>query len=233
MRPSVLILALSFWGIVVGPSQLWADDLESPVSKSSAWGIGASVRYSRVSKRLQKVFLDDTPGRTFLQPGATLEFSRRSSTGIEIIIGFGYDRFRPRDGYYLEKGGEPTTPGKVDYVDFDKFSWATVELSVVGHLRLHKLLALRYGAGIGVGYLLGDVRKTDALCTGPDLQTQCMHPDPNAMEIDQPANLPPVLPVLNLVAGIQLRPFDFLSLNLDAGLHTAPYVGAGATFYLW
>jgi hypothetical protein len=38
---------------------------------------------------------------------------------------------------------------------------------------------------------------------------------------------------VNALVGLQLRPFEFLSVNVDAGLHTMPYVGASATLYLW
>lgn len=33
--------------------------------------------------------------------------------------------------------------------------------------------------------------------------------------------------------GVELRPFRFISLYADVGLPTAPYVGVGATLYLW
>ena len=56
--------------------------------------------------------------------------------------------------------------------------------------------------------------------------------DPLGERQDEPVNVP-VLPVLNLVTGIELRPVRWLAIHADVGLHTAPYVGVGLTLYPW
>ena len=196
----------------------------------TAWGMGAKVRRAQISPWVQKLFLDSTPG-TATMDGAGLDFTRRNGSS-EVVFGFGYDRLDAREGYYLEKGGDPLVPGKVDHVTFEKPRWYTAELTVISHARIHKLLEFRYGAGIGVGLVRGKVLKTDALCTGSNLQQDCMI-NPAGLEVDKPASIPPVLPVINVLVGLQFRPFDFLHLHIDAGLHTVPYASVGATLYLW
>jgi len=206
-----------------------ADPPADPKDKTS-WGMAAKVRRSYATPGVQRLLMGDTPG-TATMDGAGIDFARRNGS-TELVFGFGYDRLDAKEGYYLEKGGDPLVAGKVDYVTFDHPRWYTVEVTVVGHAKIHKFLEFRYGAGIGVGLIRGTVRKTDALCTGPSLQQECM-PDPMGVEIDKPANIPPVLPVLNALVGLQLRPFNWLHIHLDAGIHTAPYVGLGVSLYLW
>ena len=195
------------------------------------WGVGAQARRMRVSRRTLKMFAEDGPGPAEVDGGGIV-FTRRGKT-LEVVIGLGYDPLDGIDGYYLEQNGDPTQPETVSYLEFDNTMWFTAEVTVVGHAMLHKILGFRYGAGLGIGVVRGDVLKTDSICTGTDLQRPGVcGPDPNGVDVEKPVQ-PPVLPVLNVLVGVELRPFRFLSLYADVGLHTAPYAGVGATLYLW
>lgn len=208
------------------------DDLGGDgIDDMTEWGFGARVRHQRISKRLQKIFLADTPG-PITQEGAGVELTRRRQDQLELVLGFGYDNLNGNDGYYLEAGGDPTTSGDVDFVEFRDLHWFTVEGTIIGNAELHKLLTLRYGVGLGVGLVRGEVRKSDAVCSSDDLQNDC-EVDPEGEESDEPADVPPVLPVVNALVGLQLRPVDFLGINVDAGLHSVPYISGGVTLYLW
>lgn len=215
--------------LTVSAGAAHADEAEELLSKTD-YGLGGTVRQQRVTKRMLKLFFEDVPdGATQRGFGVNLVRRRRD---LDINIGLGYDRLDGTDGFYVEKGQQATTPGKVDYVEFHKLQWFTAELTVIGHVPLHKLLAFRYGAGLGIAYLRGEIRKTDALCTSTDIDNDCAI-DPNAMEVDQPADLPPVLPVINGLVGFELRPFDALAIDVDIGLHTVPYAAVSATLFLW
>ena len=205
-----------------------ADDGES--KDKPAWGMGAKARRAWVTPAVQKLFFGDTPG-TATMDGVGLDFTRRNG-GSEVVFGFGYDRLDAVEGYYLEKGGDPLIPGKVDYTTFQNPHWYTVEIGVVNHVQIHKFLEFRYGAGIGLGLVRGKVLRTSALCTGSNLQQDCVL-DPAGVHQNTPTDIPPVLPVVNVLVGLQLRPFQFLHIHLDAGLRTVPYVTLGATLYLW
>jgi hypothetical protein len=223
--------------VLVGTGSLGGLAFAEPAASEAAapperveWGFGAQVRRSHMSLRVQKFFVGDSPGPA-TQDGVGVVFTRRVER-VEIVFGLGYDRLDGRDGYYLDLGGDPTAPGKVDHVDFRKLSWFTAEITAVGRVRLHQILALRYGAGLGIGLVRGEIRKTDALCTGADLERDCVL-DPAGMQVDEPADVPPVLPVVNVLLGVELRPVRRVAVHLDVGLHTVPYVGAGMTLYLW
>jgi hypothetical protein len=225
-----IVMALAVVALAAGSAR--ADEevaANDGTGKKTDFGFGARVEEQRVSKRVQKLFLGDAPGPA-RQRFYAAEFVRRSGD-LEVTIALGYGRLDLNDGYYLEKGGDPTVAGKVDYVDFRKLRWFTGEITVVGNLELHKLLALRYGAGLGAGYVRGKVMKSDALCTGARLESQCSV-DPNGTS-ERESNVPVVLPVVNVLLGLQFRPFSFMAVNVDAGLHSAPYFGASTTFFLW
>lgn len=212
--------------LVASARGAYADGAEERVD----WGFGAKARRAWVTPYVQKLFMGDVPG-TATMDGAGFDFSRRKGAQ-EIVFGFGYDRLDAMDGYYLEKGGDPTMPGDVDYVEFRKPHWYTVEISAISHARLHKILEFRFGGGIGLGLVRGAVRKTDAICTNGNLEQSCTI-DPMAVEVNQKADIPPVLPVVNALVGLQLRPTRFLHIHLDAGIHTVPFVTAGVSLYLW
>ncbi|HTJ44401.1 MAG TPA: hypothetical protein VL463_19995 [Kofleriaceae bacterium] len=205
-------------------------DEKSSSDDQTEWGLGVKVRRSFAPKPVQKLFVDDTPGYAY-DDGAGFDFAKRNKD-LEVVFGFGYDRLDGVDGYYLEKGGDPLEPGKVTYVHFDHLRWYTAEFTVIDHLKLHKFLEFRYGAGLGIGLVQGQVLETDALCVGSDLQSDCIM-DPAGAKQNQPADIPPVLPVINVLVGFQLEPTRWLHIHLDGGIHTAPYVSLGATLYLW
>ncbi len=207
---------------------------EDKKSLSSApqghWGVGIKARSWRVSKRLQQQFMEVSPGPATGR-GIGFDFTRRTGD-IELAFGFGYDTLNGQDGYYVDNGGDPTVAGDTDYNEFDKLEWFTAEFTVVGHAKIHKFLEFRFGAGIGVGMMRGEMRKTDALCSTYRVPESCMI-DPNAVDVDKPADIPPVLPVINMLVGLELTPFDWLHVYIDAGIHSTPYVGGGVTLYLW
>ncbi|MCA9679880.1 MAG: hypothetical protein H6709_08820 [Kofleriaceae bacterium] len=224
--PRTLAVCLAMALTIPASRALADDDDSSPVD----WGVGVQAHRGHVSRGLQKLFVDDSPGGA-TQDGGGITFTRRGKQ-LELVIGLGFDPLDGVDGYYLKKSGTATTAGDVDYMEFHQLQWFTADFTVVGRLSLHKILALRYGAGLGFGVVRGEARKTDAICTSDRLQQDCMI-DPNAVDVDVPADIPPVLPVVNLLVGAELRPFRFLSVYVDAGLHSVPYVGAGVTLYLW
>lgn len=203
---------------------------EAKDGPGSTFGLGASARQIYLTQGLAETFTEDAPGGT-RQQGFSIEFARRGHS-LEFVLGFGYDKLEAVNGYYLENAGNALTPGKVDYTEFDGFHWFTIDATLVGYAKLHKILALRYGGGLGVAYLRGEILRTDAECSTENIHTDCV-PDPDGAQQRDPVNLPPALPVLNAFVGLQFRPVSKLAINLDAGIHNVPYLGASVMFYLW
>jgi hypothetical protein len=149
---------------------------------------------------------------------------------MELSVGIEYDNLNPEDGYYVESGRDVQDPGAVDFTEFDGLSWITLDASVVYHKPLNAVLALRYGGGIGLSYVMGDVIKTDAICNGPNAQTDCQA-DPNAQQLNEKQDFFRFPPVLNLLAGLQITPGDNLAINLEFGMRTVFYGGTSVQYF--
>jgi hypothetical protein len=227
--PCILLMSCA---ALVGATPAALADEKVTVSESELveWGFGAHVRQLHGSRWVLERFWEDVPGGA-RENGIGIDFTRRSPK-LEFVFTLGYDELDARDGNYLELGEDPLEPGTVANLDFQKLSQITIEGTIIGRAKIHKILALRYGAGLGVGIVRGEVIQTDQLCTSEDIQESCTA-DPDGDKQNEPADVPPVLPVVNILLGVELRLVKPIALHLDAGIHTVPFVKAGVTLYLW
>ena len=193
------------------------------------YGVGLRLRGVFEPKFMIELFLEEAASGVF-SPGFGLELNRRRGN-FELVLGFEYENVSPDDGFYLEKGDDPLTPGEApDYVEFDGLGWFTVDLAFMFHSPINDKVAFRYGAGFGLGIVTGEALQTDSICTGRDIQNDCT-PDPNGGQVNDPADLPPVFPVVDLVAGVQFRPTPKMTVNLEGGLRTLFFFGLSSTYY--
>lgn len=194
------------------------------------WGVGLRLRYVTIPRFLLEQFWQEVKSSS-THAGFGLDAVRRRGD-FELSFGFEYDNLSGEDGFWLEKGDDAVTPGQTpDFVEFNNFAWLTLDASFVFHKQLTDIFALRYGGGFGLGLVLGDVRQTDAVCSGRDINEPgvCMI-DPNAQQVNDPADIPPVFPVVNLLVGGQLRPVDQILINFEVGIRTAFYAGTGVQY---
>src|SRR5205085_2098898 len=106
------------------------------------------------------------------------------------------------------------------WVEFEDFAFLSADVSFIWHKPLSKFFALRYGAGLGVGFVLGEMIRQDASgctssnladpqgcapagatcdakgCTGQSVRN--VRPGNNPKIND---GVPPVLPTINLLFG--------------------------------
>lgn len=210
----------------VAPGSAFAADSETETD----FGLGASARQIRLTRGLAELFAEEAPPGTRTE-GYSIEFARRGQD-IEFVFGFGYDRLEATDGYYLETGGVPTVAGQVDFTTFEDFEVYTIDAAFLGYWELHKILSVRYGAGLGVGLVRGQIVRTDQICTSGNLERDCA-PDPNGAQLREAMDIPPVLPIIQAQVGVQFRPTRAVAVNLDVGIRNVPYVGVSAMLYLW
>ncbi len=205
------------------------DDYETAEEKQKKiapeFGLGLRFRTIYIPKFVIELFYEEATSSVF-KPGFGLELSRRNGN-FELVFGVEYENLSPDDGFFLGKDDNPNVPEQApDYVVFDDFSWVAADVAFLFNAPLNKQLSFRYGAGLGIGVVLGEVRQTDSTCAPgtDDIQTDCMA-NPDAMQVDEAADLPPVLPVVNLLAGLQWRPAEKLTINLETGLRSVPFLG--------
>lgn len=200
----------------------WADEKKGDDAKL---GFGVRARYIHIPKQLLELFVERSAG-SGSHPGIGFELIREKGD-MAFTIGFEYESIAPRNGIYIEQGDSiPEDP--VDDVEFKDFTWVSADISFIGQQKIiGDVLSLRYGAGLGVGYIMGEMLRTDATCLNDDVNScQKVPGAPSEPEKD----LPPVLPIVNVLMGFQVRPFANLAINIEGGIRTVPFVGTTMAF---
>jgi hypothetical protein len=184
------------------------------------------------------------------------EFMRRKGE-FDMIFSVGYQHMGPADGNWLGKGHEAAID--TDFVQFRNFGMVTLDMSFVWHSFLNEWFGLHYGAGLGLGIMTGDMLRTsNAGCTeanAGDL-SQC-HPqgvecgpggcneaqlkatmnnvgmdDPNNPRRFSDPNVPPVLPIVNVVVGVDFRlpRVRGWEAKVEGGFYNAFFLGGGVGY---
>lgn len=223
-RLTAILGAVALAGtLTLTPNIAFADDEDEDKASEieTQYGIGIRARQVFLPQSILELFLEQAPGGG-QNNGLGIELIRQRGNML-LTLGVEYDKLHGTDGIYVDKGDAiPQDP--VDFVRFDNFHWIAIDVNFLWQTNLiGEILALRYGAGLGIGILRGSIRQSDYLCVGPQVET-CL-PDPAGQQ-DVAADLPPVFPVINAVIGLQLRPIKAVAITLEGGLRTAPFVGS-------
>lgn len=219
-RLFVFLGAASIVGALSTTPQLaHADD--GAKEPETMYGVGFRLRQVFMPEPLLELFVEDAPGGGS-NTGFGLEFIRQKGN-LTISLGIEYEKLEIEEGIWIDKGDTIPQDG-VDYVVFDDFSWIAVDATFLWHTNIvGDILSLRYGAGLGLGLLRGEVLQSDRLCVGTTPDT-CTLPDP-AGQADKPADLPPVFPVVNVIVGAQIRPIKTIAISIEGGIRTVPFFG--------
>jgi hypothetical protein len=194
------------------------------------WGVGARVRYVTIPNWLLELFLDHA---THLSSYSVAGEIIRRKGDLDIVISIDWTSGAAENGLYLEKGDNPNI-APPDYTEFDGFGMLSADVSFVWHARVHERVQIRYGGGIGVGLLLGEIYQTDTLCPGGTTADDL--DDPNhctqftaTRHVDE--DVPPALPVVNVLLGARIKLADQMSMNLEGGFRNAFFFGLGFGYF--
>lgn len=233
MAPRIAVVILALSSLLAGESAAdtsgsdrgqWKTGIDAEVD----YGIGLRGRYVTIPRGVFEIFVDEASSGVS-QLGGGLEFIRRRG-GFELIVGVEYDRLGPEDGLWLDRGDTPPqeTP---DLVEFEDFGWITLDVAAVWHEPIHDQFAVRYGAGFGLGVPTGELLRTDTQCTGSETSTCSPIAGPDEGRYREAEDLPPVVPVVNALIGVQYRPADWLSLNVEGGIRSVIYAGTSVSAF--
>src|SRR5262249_18129026 len=97
---------------------------------------------------------------------------------------------------------------------------------------------IRYGAGIGIGFLLGNIVGTKQMCSAGTSVGDLDNPTANGKCNDIPGTTtnkskPPVVPIVHLLAGVRFKLIDQLSLNIEVGTRALPCAGANIGYFFY
>lgn len=229
-------LFVGFSGTAHGQAALDDDDEEvSPATETSPTGVeeaddtmigaGLRLRNVRVPQGLLELFVERANGGSS-EFGIGGELIRRKGD-FEVQFAIEYEKIFVEPGIWIDKGEMPPAD-EVDYVEFDGFSWVTAEVTFLNHTPIIPQLAIRYGGGAGIGFIMGDVRRTDYSCTNSSLDSCDNNGGPNQRN---PYDIPPVMLVVNAILGVQIRPIENLFINIEGGLRTMPFFGTTVGYF--
>lgn len=186
-------------------------------------GVGLRIRSVRMPQSLVELFVESTEGSQS-HLGLGVEFNRRRGD-FEFAIGLEFESLAMNNGIWVDKG-DSIPVDEADLVEFDGLGWVGLDASFLWHQRLHDKVSLRYGAGLGLAYVYGDVLRTDYRCTTDQVESCSLRTNPPAEQNRTPEDgIPPVFPIVNVSVGLQVMPVDKVLITFEAGIRTIPFFG--------
>lgn len=208
------------------------------------YGVGVRLRSVWLPKSILQLFLTRAAGGAH-NYGAGLELTRRRGS-TELQLGFEYEHVNVGQGVWINKGDDVSMGDEADFIlspgaAGHDFGWATIEFTFINHAEINKALAIRYGGGLGVGLLLGELDHYNIICVNATNAA----PEPGCVPQTLGGNgqfsggnqspvkydLPPVFPVVNAILGLQIRPTDKITINIEGGIRTLPFAGISTSMF--
>jgi len=215
--------------------KLQTQEIEGEAAEAPAtFGVGGRFRFIWMPSAVLNLFLGhSTTMKSFSGGGEVI----RRKGNLDMVWGLEFANISPDDGLYLEKGKDPGQFGDYpDYIHFDGFALISLDWSFIWHSDITSKIQFRYGAGIGVAFLLGNIQKFQQPC--PQGTTADQLDDPNfcpvANRATQPkdADIPSrVWPVVNLLAGMRFQLVDQVALSVEIGFRDVFFGGIGVGYF--
>jgi hypothetical protein len=220
----------------------------APDTTEVEYGVGVRLRSVWVPKAILELFVIRAAGGAH-NYGVGVDLSRRRGN-TELQLGFEYEHINVGQGVWINNGDNVATGDEADYVlgpdatsgSGHQFGWFTLEFSFINHAPITPWLSFRYGAGLGIGVLIGEIDHYNIVCaagsTNAAPEPGCIAPrfggtgtysEGQATLVKY--DLPPVFPVVNAIVGLQFKPTDNMTINLEGGIRTMPFVGTSASFF--
>jgi len=215
---------------------------ETPVE----FGVGLRLRSVWVPKAVLELFIERAAGGA-RNNGIGVDLTRRRGT-TELQLGFEYEHINVGQGVWINKGDNVAAGDEADYVlgpgpdgSGHQLGWFTIEFTFLNHAEINKTFAVRYGGGIGLGILAGELDHYNIICvnaTNATPEPGCVPPGfggqgmyTEGTETKVAYSLPPVFPVVNAILGLQIKPTRHMTINIEGGIRTLPFVGVSSSVF--
>jgi hypothetical protein len=213
------------------------------------YGVGVRLRSVWVPRSVLELFVTRSAGGAH-NYGLGVDLTRRHGS-TELQLGFEFEHINIGQGVWINKGDNVAMGDEADYVlgpdsstgSGNQFGWFTLEFSFFNHAELTPWLSFRYGAGLGLGVLIGEIDHYNIICapgaTNATPAPGCV-PDRFAgtgKYSEGPETLvkydlgTPVFPVVNAILGLQFKPTPRATINLEGGIRTMPFVGVSSSVF--
>lgn len=220
-------------------------------SGNVSYGLAWRLRWVSVPKWMLNLF---TKKNVPLSSYATaIEFFRRKGE-FDFIMSLGYQNMSPPDGNWLGRGHDASID--TDFVQFKGLGFWSIDASFVWHSFFTDWFGMHYGAGLGLGIMRGQMLRTSnggctegnagnvadchpTVCTSTSCTDAQLAPT-QGTGVDDPTdshrfvdpNVPPALPIVNVVVGVDFRlpRVRGWEAKLEGGFYNAFFMGGGVGY---
>ncbi len=230
----------------------------SPPSEVGTHQLGVRVRYIFVTKAMLSPYLNANTGTQMNSFSVGAEYVyRKPGKSYDVVTSLDFSWLAVDDGNYLGSGHDPALD--THYTQFRNLSFISADVSIIGWHKFLPWLELRYGGGLGIGYVPGDVLITNngPQCTAANASdpSQC-YPintgpingkptaaqeaslqasmgggtDTNTTPHRHSGDKPPVMGVVNILVGLRFYPTAHMAINWEIGFRDAMFTGLSAHY---
>jgi len=212
------------------------------------YGVGVRLRSVWVPRAILELFVQRSAGGA-RNTGIGVDLSRRRGS-TELQLGFEYEQINVGQGVWINGNDNVAAGDEADYVlgpdgttgSGNQFGWFTLEFTFLNHAAITDWLSVRYGGGLGLGILLGEVDHYNIICapgaTNASPIPGCVPPRFNGtgmysegQQTQVKYDLPPVFPVVNAILGLQVKASDRVTINVEGGIRTIPFLGVSSSMW--
>lgn len=186
--------------------------------------VGVHVRYVTMPEWLLDVFFDDHPVIHGQSVGAEFVIERGPENALVIEVD--YTGLEIPATNWREPGDDPS---QARFIDWSGLGLVSADVTYRRTMWLGSRFGLYAGGGLGLGFLVGSGEETPVLPTCDEPVAACAHWEQVGT---QPTELMPVMPILHMQTGLEVRLIGPASLRLEAGFRNVAYVGGGFTVEL-
>jgi hypothetical protein len=233
--------AVAAGGAIV-PSIELAEDAGPTRPPDLSYGVAARLRWVTVPGWLLNLFTKkNVPLSSW---GTGIELFRRKAN-FDFVVSFGYQNMSPSDGNWLGSGRNAATD--TNFVQFQNLALYSIDAAFIWHTTFNDWVGLHYGAGFGLGIVGGHILRTvdnGGGCTDAnagDLSqchpitctaTSCTDAQLQAGGRFVSNDLPPALPIINVVLGLDFRlpKVRGWEARVEGGFFDAFYLGGGVGY---
>jgi len=126
--------------------------------------------------------------------------------------------------------------------------WVTFEFTFLNHAPINKYLSVRYGGGAGLGIVKASCSTTTSSATARRTRTSSPAASRRSRrstaerrstrvhaarrtQTPRAYDLPPVFPVVNAIIGLQVKPMDKMTINIEGGIRTFLFFGTSVSYF--
>ncbi len=122
---------------------------------STPYQLGARIRGIFVTQAMLSPFLVQSTSLESVSVGIEFVYRRPK---YDVVTSLDFSWLDVHDGNYLAVNHPPDTD--TQFTQFKNLSFISADVSIIGHSDVTRWLELRYGGGLGLGIVLGDVLLT-------------------------------------------------------------------------